>query len=128
VSDYQRVIPRDLFNESKLLKCLGQLCLLIHDGDAGELKCYHATHPDAGFTISQRPEDGGLRCDNLYFTVRGVRVEFFTIYNSKDPYPLLFWNPDHMTEHEVFDDSGKLTKDFRYLVLGETNESDDDQN
>ena len=29
--NYQRVIPRDLFNESKLLQQLGFVCLAIHD-------------------------------------------------------------------------------------------------
>ncbi len=29
--NYQRVIPRDFFNESKLLKCMGFLALKIHE-------------------------------------------------------------------------------------------------
>ena len=28
---YTRVLPRDLFNEAKLMKCMGLLTLLIHD-------------------------------------------------------------------------------------------------
>lgn len=40
-SSYRRVLPRDLFNEAKLLKCLGQLSLMIHDGKC-ELRVEHS--------------------------------------------------------------------------------------
>ena len=53
---YRRVLPRDLFNEAKLLKCLGQLALIIHDGQdsAGQtvqgLLFMHVDEMDLGFT------------------------------------------------------------------------------
>ena len=40
-TQYERVIPRDLFNEAKLLKCVGLLVLKIHDGE-NPANVYHA--------------------------------------------------------------------------------------
>ncbi len=43
--EYTRVIPRDLFNEAKLLKCIGRLVLLIHDGDHNNISFEHDGEP-----------------------------------------------------------------------------------
>lgn len=44
--EYQRVIPRDLFNEAKLLKCLGRLSLFIHDGKSPPILKVRNRRPD----------------------------------------------------------------------------------
>lgn len=110
---YTRVIPRDLFNEAKLLKCLGQLALLIHDGKAGNLKVKHR-RPDKGFVVHQDPSSGGLYCYNLRFTLNKVEVEVATNYNSKAPYPLGYCFNDEYGE--VFNDDGSFTDEFKALV------------
>lgn len=109
---YTRVIPRDLFNESKLLKCLGQLSLIIHDGTGVQwpMTIDHCDFQSPGFDIYQRESDGGLACDNVTFRVHGRIVDLYTSYNSKSPYPLLFEQGDDFGP--VFDDNGQLSKEF----------------
>ncbi len=90
---YQRVIPRDLFNESKLLKCLGQLALLIHEGRAPAVLT--AEHEGDEFRIDQRPGCAGLYvASGLRFKVRSLVLELYTTYNCKEPFPLLLGTED----------------------------------
>lgn len=115
---YTRVIPRDLFNESKLLKCLGQLALIAHDGHDGKRQApimgvEFRDDVDGGFIIEQRQECGGLFVANLKFTVGLMEVDVFTAYNSKSPYPLLFDSVEG--EGDVFNDDGTLTDAFHNL-------------
>lgn len=64
-TQYQRVLPRDLFNESKLLKCIGQLVLLIHDGNCPNgLAFTHHDEDDEPFII-RLMEDGHLTITNI---------------------------------------------------------------
>ena len=103
---YRRVIPRDLFNESKLLKCLGQLSLLAHDGQANGLRV--SFDDDGPFHIVQDDDDGGLYCSNVWiFTHDGNIVSVKTRYNSKSAYPLVF-----NEYQDVFNDDGTLTEEF----------------
>lgn len=118
---YDRVLPRDLFNESKLLKCLGQLALLVHDGKAGWLGFeFTPAIPYRGFIIEQDPSDGGLFCANLEWRAGEARLDFYSNYNSKASYPLTYtWSRDDLKEGgsgEVFNDDGTLTDEFRSLV------------
>lgn len=110
---YRRVIPRDLFNEAKLLKCLGRLVLKIHDGMLPDLTFSHDDDGEA-FDIEQG-ECGELEVTNLhFFTGKGIQVYFHTTYNSKMDYPLLGnigWD-----EAYVFDDNGELTTEFKDLI------------
>lgn len=119
MSNYTRVIPRDLFNESKLLKCLGQLSLLIHDGCRYPLTL-RMTQASRGFIIHQNPDTGGLFCVNLHLEFAGVIIPLHSVYNSKDAYPLLFILNDY-SEEAVFDDAGKFSDEFTsYLELIQT--------
>ncbi len=113
---YQRVIPRDLFNESKLLKCLGQLSLLLHDevDIRWPLRLLH--EPSDGFFIDQRPSDGALYCSNLILFLeyedRDTEIiDLVSLYNNKDPYPLMF-DDGGGNEERVFDDEGQLSYEF----------------
>lgn len=108
---YERTIPRDLFNEAKLLKCMGQLALLIHDGLQWPLALRHNTADCPGFDVSQDPSDGGLFVNNLVLTLGDSRVTVRTSYNSKAPYPLVFDDEDG-GEGSVFDDAGNLDDGF----------------
>jgi len=107
---YRRVMPRDLFNESKLLKCLGQLALLIHRGQLPQLEMTHLK-PLAGFVIHQCPGSGDLYCVNMQYRLGGAWVEFRSGCNSQEPYPLLLVLPDE-SELEVFNPDGTLHADF----------------
>ena len=114
---YTRTVPRDLFNESKLLKCLGRLVLLkdgpprglpieFNDDDVG----------DAGFKIAQNPNTGGLYCANLHFFLRGKMLELEVAYNAKtDPYPLRY---EYCGDGGcVFNDDGSLDAEFVQLCF-----------
>jgi len=112
---YQRVVPRDLFNESKLLKCLGQLVLLIHNGcdkdgtaTPANLKYEHVGNQ---FNIIQDPSDGSIESPNMRFYNNGSFLCFGHPMNCNEPYPLLLKTVDD--EIEVFNDDGTLTDQFR---------------
>jgi len=105
---YDRVIPRDLFNESKLLKCMGQLCLYIHDNTTPvEMTVEHNGDP---FKIALM-EDNNLRVTNISISIKGSVFDFYTTYNSKAAYPLYVMD-DNYTEYEVFDHGGKFSTEF----------------
>lgn len=107
-TQYQRVIPRDLFNESKLLKCVGRLCLLIHDG-LTPVKMSIADEDIEQFEIGLL-DDYFLTVANLDIFIDGIPFLFKTTYNSTANYPLYL-------EHEycdylVFDESGNFADEF----------------
>lgn len=111
---YQRVLPRDLFNEAKLLKCLGQVALAIHEGRC-RLRVEHLCDTE-GFFIAQDPNDGRLSCRNLVFTTRkGQVVTFQSVYNSKEPYPMYAIFDDD-EEVDVFKDDGTFMRGFLELA------------
>jgi hypothetical protein len=117
--DYMRVLPRDLFNEAKLLKCLGQLCLLIEDNRLRRLKADHIEE-DSGFRILQEESDGSIYCDNLQFISEwhGDTVDLRCPLNSREPYPLLYQDTLSGCEDRVFTDDGRPTLEF-LTFLGE---------
>lgn len=119
---HPRVIPRDLFNEAKLLKGLGRLALMIHDGLAGPLAAEHDGDP---FVIEQDPSDGGLYVANLTFRVGARALELKSVYNSKAPYPLVFAGLDG-GEEPVFDDGGFFTRAFTDWLRAAANAEADD--
>ncbi len=108
--EYQRVIPRDFFNEAKLLKCLGQLALKVLDGhapDGLEVKLHDDMQP---FGVTLDGETGNLYAANVSVTYKGVEVEVATSYNSRAVYPLSFVLGD--SEGSVFDDNGNFDSEF----------------
>lgn len=115
---YQRVIPRDVFNEAKLLKCLGQLCLLIEDRKC-DLVVEHF-NSFTGFRIIRDDSDGGLMCTNLQFYRKvGNQLkpqEVYSAMNARDPYPLLTVSAATGEEIEVLNDDGTLTEDFKRAI------------
>lgn len=112
---FTRVIPRDLFNEAKLLKSIGQLTLQIHDGKCSlTFEFDNTTHQ--GFNIEQSDSDGRLEITNLSFYMPDgdTPIYFATQYNSKDAYPLWFTTQDEQ-EGRVFNEDGSFSDDFNYL-------------
>ena len=109
---YKRVIPRDLFNESKLLKCLGQLALIIHDGVAirWPLAIIH-DEQEAGFSIEQDPSSGDLFCANLHLEFEDREITVKSSLNSKEPFPLIFESWDG-SEGNVFAKDGTFSEEF----------------
>lgn len=103
---YDRVLPRDLFNEAKLLKCVGQLVLCIEDA---------ITPPGLTFEHDEEPfqiyllEDGHLFIQNIWFFINDQPLFFKTIYNSRRAFPLLLEYEG--VEYFVFDDNGSFTEE-----------------
>ena len=86
---YLRVNPRDLFNEAKLLKCLGQIALCIHDGKIQGLMMNHYDEHQ-GYIIEQDENDGSIYVSNFDFSAKnGGAVHFYHPLNSKENYPLM---------------------------------------
>lgn len=122
---YKRVVPRDLFNESKLLKCLGQLSLLIHDGKIPGLIVKNDGNE---FKINQNKNDGGLyvtsgldffveiyKIQNNKFIINETRIQFYSAYNSMGNYPLLTLIGDD-EEIPVLEEDGSLTNEFKLFI------------
>lgn len=106
---YERVIPRDLFNEANLLKCLGKVCLLIHD-NVLELAF---DHDGGAFEIAQG-EDGETYVSNIAFhTAGGDQVHLYRPLNARAPWPLLADLDDEHCLIPVFTDDGEISDDFR---------------
>lgn len=104
---YGRVIPRDLFNESKLLKCMGQLCLMIHENRIPVEMT--ADHDGSPFQISLL-FDGSLTVTNVHVSIKGTRCTFKTTYNSKSNYPMFV--ALGYDEYPVFNDKGEFDEEF----------------
>lgn len=110
--NYLRVIPRDLFNESKLLKCVGFIVLeyenkmfpdnveIIYDGKP--------------FNI-QQDCDGNIEIVNLVLRKDGDDVRLYHPLNNKNSYPLRaeFFAGENV---RVFDNDGLFTKEFEDLL------------
>lgn len=108
--NYQRVIPRDFFNESNLLKCLGKIELIInHVGHKidGRLE---SSYDDKSFYIQQNLDDGSIYVSNYEVTLNGVIVHLYVPLNSREPWPLC---ADYRGEtYWVFDKEGNLMTNF----------------
>lgn len=102
-----RVIPRDLFNESMLLKSVGRLAILIHDNKIDqELVLEHDGEP---FDIII--DEQGLTISNIELSYKSQILQFFTPYNSRDNYPLYIVDENY-EEAQVFDNEGNITEEF----------------
>ncbi len=107
---YTRVIPRDFFNEAKLLKCFGQLALKILDN---QTPCkIEISDSGEAFEI-ELSDDGCLFLRNYAVTINNTEVFFKTTYNSKSAYP--FYCEIDYNDYEVFNEKGEFTQEFTNL-------------
>lgn len=109
---YQRVVPRDLFNDVNLLKNLGRLYILTEHlpNVSLDIPDYES---DEDFEIEQ-DEDGNTFVSNICFTVDGEEIELFRPMNSRKSYPLFCIVDDEIIE--VFTDDGQLSREFSELL------------
>lgn len=107
---YIRVIPRDLFNEAKLLKCFGQLALKVLDGLVPEGLVISIDENGEPFQI-ELADDGYLFIANYETTVNGQPVVFRSLYNSKSNWPF-YCTLSEGDEVAVFDERGEFTLEF----------------
>jgi hypothetical protein len=118
MSNYIRVLPRDLFNESSLLKCIGKLWIILdetHGHSAG-----FAQEDVDFFDIVQNADDGGISVRNLDFTIGGDSFILSRPLNSRQEWPLYAGSDEDSSFDpvEVFDQTGKLSADMLRLIRG----------
>lgn len=114
---YTTTAPRDLFNQAKLLKCLGKLCVMIVN-QAKEMENVQLIEPGPGegYDIGQDPGSGDIACTTLQFVFKGQTLVLSCGLNSREDWPLVFHHPVDETEYDVFTGHGsfiKLSKEFR---------------
>lgn len=119
---YVRVIPRDLFNESSLLKCYGRLyiCLENTPGHSAELREEFA--PGDAFKVRQSPDDGSIYLANVSLYVRGRKVHLSRPLNSRDAWPMwavIETDDGEEDEIEVFTEEGEFSPEFAAYIRGE---------
>jgi len=105
---YDRVIPRDLFNEGNLLKCYGQLYLNLEK--MGMEDCLKYT--GGQFHVEQDQSDGSTYLLNVHLIVRGQLYPLRRPLNSRDPYPLYVHVSEDDDPIEVFTDNGTFTPEM----------------
>lgn len=113
---YQRVAPRDLFNEANFLKCLGQLSLDVHEGFLPEIYFDEDEYLDHGSQLTQ-DEDGNLVLESPLFRFKCGDEELFLYrkLNSRDPWPLM--TIDHDGDAiPVFNHDGKVSGEFKHFL------------
>lgn len=106
---YVRVIPRDLFNEASLLKCLGHLQIML-ETTPGDAKFEVEDVPM--FDIRQDESDGSIHVANLPFSVGGRTVHLSRPLNSRNSWPLNLSVPDEpdFEPFRVFEETGFFTE------------------
>lgn len=107
-----RVLPRDAFNDANLLKCIGQLTMLIEDG-APEVEGLTYHFDGDAFNIQQDASDGSTQVANISFWVNKKPVRMTRPLNSREAWPLLMWIEDE--EYYVFSEQGKIMPSFKSL-------------
>lgn len=110
---YIRVIPRDLFNEANLLKCLGRLALLAERAP-GVL----VDHDGGPFEVVQNDDDGSISVPSVDVRVAGVRLLLWRPLNAREPWPL--WaavdGDPGFDPVPVFRDDGVFSPEFSALI------------
>lgn len=113
---YYRVIPRDLFNEGNLLKCLGQVYLQLEYLNLPDVSLAHASSR-YGFPIEQDQNDGSITVTNVMLSKDGELYSFRRPLNSREPYPLWLVHPDD-EDIAVFNDDGTFTEEMLAFLRG----------
>lgn len=115
---YARVIPRDLFNEASLLKCLGHLWLKTEGYQGQSPRPVLILHTGNEWFIRQDPSDGSIRSGAISVIIRGRTYDHYRPLNSREPWPLwLTLRNDPDADHfRAFTDDGDLTTEFLALI------------
>lgn len=113
---YQRVIPRDLFNEGDLLNCLGRLWIKLDERRDHKAELIH-TIGDT-FKIEQDPADGSISAVSVVLWWPEARgAQLFRPLNAREKWPLWLRHGDE-DDVRVFDLDGELSPEFWALIAG----------
>lgn len=117
---YNRVIPRDLFNEGNLLKCYGQIYLNLETMRVqAELVDDGSLDKGSPFRITQDDADGSIEILNVYLRVRGKRCRLARPLNARRAFPLYCYESETSDEIDVFNDDGSFTADMVQFLKGD---------
>lgn len=108
--NYERVIPRDLFNEGNLLYCLGKLYIELEKIRKEDL----LVHLDNEFNVVQLPEDGSITVTNVLVKIDGQHQEIWRPLNSRRKFPVYIRTGYEYTS--IFEEDGTLTEEFIELI------------
>lgn len=111
---YVRVLPRDLFNESNLLKCLGRLWIILDETHGHNAK--FITEDADCFEIDQSESSGCTYVRNIDFEIAGEAYSLTRPLNARSAWPLYAVNCETDDETSVFDNEGNLSADMRALI------------
>lgn len=105
---HKRVIPRDLFNEAKLLNNLGHLIILIEEKRINlPLVVEFDGKP---FEVQQDYSNGSLFVSNLKIFLGNEEIFFSSRYNDKSKFTLMAKYKDE--EFYAFDENGNFMPNF----------------
>ena len=96
---YIRVVPRDLFNEASLLKCVGKVVLMIEDGMIPWLSY---RYDGEAFNVMQNVSSGGIYIANIEFFANNKTLSHERPLNSRKAWPLYFETEEN--SYSVFDE------------------------
>jgi len=117
VSNYIRVLPRDLFNEASLFKCVARLWILTDDRRDHQAK--FVTEDVEVFNVLQDQSSGAIYIGNVEFTVRGVPHRLSRPLNARSAWPLYMDIEDGDETLSVFDDDGNLSAEMLTYISRE---------
>jgi len=123
---YVRVLPRDLFNEANLLKCYGQLWLLLDNGAFPDASVEY-DEDGSPFDVYQGQDTGAICLRNVNLVVRGDVCALERPLNSRRAWPLYAETPDGDVL-DVFDDAGQFTPEMVAFLRGDGVEAATDGN
>ena len=106
MKNYLRVIPRDLFNEANLLKCLGKIIIAIENNQID----LSYEHDNEAFNICQDEGDGAIYVSNIEFWLNEKPINFVNPLNTREKWPLLTIIDDEYIN--VFKETGEFTAEF----------------
>lgn len=112
---YKRIIPRDLFNESNLLKCLGHVYIGLETAGKHQASLTLISR-DMGFKVDQNKADGALSATNVSFRIAGKPYLLYRPLNSREPWPLYAQLDCWDEPTEVFNNDGTLSNAFLGLI------------
>lgn len=129
MSNYNRVIPRDLFNEANLLKCYGQIYINLERISLDDVALHYDDEENGDqFNIAQDESNGGLFITNVHLIVNQVKQKLYRPLNSRDPFPL-YLTDENDEDISVFNDDGTFTVEMmNYLKSHSINHSNDQPN
>jgi len=111
-SHYPRVLPRDLFNEAKLLKDLGFLILRIQNKTAPSGLSFDKIRQER-FVICQDQSTGDLFVSNVRVKIEDEFVYLYHPYNEKNSPSLRFECGKY--QGKVFEIEGVFSESFKAM-------------